>query len=205
MAVGGKFHGGQEVGAPMGAFVGEEDLAFGGFQAARHRGDDDAVGSPGQGVTAAGTTRQAATRLKVRLRRQHRIYNPDRPLRLWVVLDESALRRVVGSPDIMREQLEHLNALGAEPHITVQVHPYTAGAHAALSGQFSILQSADSPGARVVYLERFTSDIYLEKPSEVQHYSAMYDHLQAQALDPDSSRDLITEATKTYIDAASRP
>ena len=151
------------------------------------------------------TAEQAATRLKVRLRRQHRIYNPDRPLRLWVVLDESVLRRVVGSPEIMREQLEHLNALGAEPHITVQVHPYTAGAHPALSGQFSILQSADSPGGRVVYLERFTSDIYLEKPSEVQHYTAMYDHLQAQALDPDSSRDLITEATKTYIDAVSRP
>lgn len=151
------------------------------------------------------TTEQAATRLKVRLRRQHKIYNPDRPLHLWVVLDEAALHRVVDSPDIMREQLEHLNALGAEPHITVQVHPYTAGAHQALSGQFSILQSADSPGARVVYLERFTSDLYLEKPSEVQHYSAMYDHLQAQALDPDSSRDLITDATKTYIDAASRP
>jgi hypothetical protein len=45
----------------------------------------------------------------------------------------------------------------------------------------------------------------LEKPSDVQHYSAMYDHLQVQALDPDSSRDLITEATKTYIDAVGRP
>ncbi|MFC8953611.1 helix-turn-helix domain-containing protein [Streptomyces sp. NPDC057101] len=150
------------------------------------------------------TTEQSATRLKVRLRRQHRIYDTARPLRLWIVLDESALRRVIGSPDIMREQLEHLITLGSEPHITVQVLPYTTGAHPGLSGHFSILRSADSPGA-VAYLERFTSDLYLEKPSDVQHYSTMYDHLQAQALDPDSSRHFITDAIKTYITATNQP
>ncbi|WP_371548693.1 helix-turn-helix domain-containing protein [Streptomyces sp. NBC_00554] len=149
------------------------------------------------------TAEQAATRLKVRLRRQHRIYDPARPLRLWAIVDESALRRVVGGPDIMREQLEHLNTLGAEPHITVQVLPYTVGAHPGLGGRFCILRFADSPEA-VVHLERFTSDLYLEKPFDVQHYSVMYDHLQAQALESDSSRDFITDATKSYIGAESR-
>lgn len=151
------------------------------------------------------TVEEAGTRLKVLLRRQHRIYDPHRPLRLGVVLDESALRRVVGSPDVMREQLEHLNALGAEPYVTVQVLPYAVGAHPGLSGQFSILQSGDSTAAKVVYLERFTSDLYLDKPSDVQLYSGMYDQLQAQALDPDSSRDFITDAIKSYIAVASRP
>ncbi|GAX54224.1 helix-turn-helix domain-containing protein [Streptomyces olivochromogenes] len=151
------------------------------------------------------TAEQAATRLKVRLRRQHRIYALASPLRLWVVLDESALRRVVGSPDIMREQLDHLNALGTEPHITVQVLPYDVGAHPGLSGRFSILTFADSSDAGVVYLEGSTSDLYLEKQSDVQHYSVMYDHLQAQALSPDSTRDFITDATKAYIDAMRRP
>jgi transcriptional regulator with XRE-family HTH domain len=151
------------------------------------------------------TAEQAATRLKVQLRRQHRIYDPTCPLRLWVVLDESALRRVVGGPDVMREQLEQLNALGAEPHITVQVLPYTAGAHPGLSGQFSLLRFADSAEAGVVYLERFTSGLYLEKPSDVQHYGVMYDHIQAQALDPVSSRDFITDATKAYTDTAIQP
>jgi transcriptional regulator with XRE-family HTH domain len=149
------------------------------------------------------TVEEADTRLKVWMRRQHRIYDLARPLRLWVVLDESALRRVVGSPDVMREQLEHLNALGAEPHVTVQVLPYTAGAHPGLSGQFSILRFADSSARPVVHLERFTSDLYLEKPSDVLHYRMLHDHLQAQALSPDSSRDFITDATKTHIDAAS--
>ncbi|MFD4694243.1 helix-turn-helix domain-containing protein [Streptomyces sp. NPDC058463] len=150
------------------------------------------------------TAEEAGTRLKVRLRRQHRIYDPARPLRLWLVLEESALRRVVGSPDVMREQLEHLKAFSAEPHVTVQVLPYTAGAHPGLSGQFSILHFADNSVPAVVYLERFTSDLYLDKPSDVQHFSALHGHLQAQALDPDSSRDFITDVRKMYTDAASR-
>ncbi|MCX5336779.1 helix-turn-helix transcriptional regulator [Streptomyces sp. NBC_00140] len=151
------------------------------------------------------TVEEAGTRLKVLLRCQHRIYDPHHPLRLWVVLDESVLRRVVASPDVMREQLEHLNALGTEPHVTVQVLPFTAGAHPGLPGPFSLLQSADSTAAKVVCLPRFTSDLYLDKPSDVQHYSGIYDHLQAQALDPDSSRDVITDAIKSHIAAANRP
>ncbi|MER5580929.1 helix-turn-helix domain-containing protein [Streptomyces asoensis] len=146
------------------------------------------------------TAEQVATRLKVRLRRQHRIYDPARPLRLWAVLDESALRRVVGGPDVMREQLEHLNALSAEPHITVQVLPYGAGAHPGLSGQFAVLRFADGPEQGVVHLERFTSDLFLEKPSDVLHYCMMYDDLQARALTPDSSRDFIVGTARTYID-----
>ncbi|MFF5537266.1 helix-turn-helix domain-containing protein [Streptomyces cinerochromogenes] len=151
------------------------------------------------------TAEQVDRRLKVRLRRQHRIYDTVSPLRLWVVLEESALRRVVGGPDVMREQLEHVNTLAAEPHITVQVLPFAVGAHPGLSGQFSILQFADGPQAGLVYLKRFTSDLYLEKQSDVQHYGMMYEHLQAEALSPDRTRDLITDAIKSYTGAASCP
>ncbi|WP_328863279.1 helix-turn-helix domain-containing protein [Streptomyces sp. NBC_00306] len=148
------------------------------------------------------TAEQAATRLKVQLHRQRRIHDPACPLRLWLVLDESALRRVVGSPHLMREQLEHLNARAAEPHINVQVIPYTAGAHPGMTGQFSILQFDDSADPGVVHLERFTSDLYLEKPSDVQHYSMMYDHLQAHALNPDRTRDFISDAVQSHVNAA---
>ncbi|MET9448202.1 helix-turn-helix domain-containing protein [Streptomyces cinerochromogenes] len=151
------------------------------------------------------TAEQVDRRLNVRLRRQHRIYDTISPLRLWVVLEESALRRVVGGPDVMREQLEHVNTLAAEPHITVQVLPLAVGAHPGLSGQFSILQFADGPQTGVVYLKRFTSDLYLEKQSDVQHYGMMYEHLQAEALSPDRTRDLITDAIKSYTGAASCP
>lgn len=144
------------------------------------------------------TPEQIATRLEVRLRRQHRFHHPACPLRLWVLLDESALRRVVGSPAIMREQLEHLNYLSTQPYISVQVLPHDVGAHPGISGQFSLLHFADAPGAGTVYLERFTSDLYLEKGSDVERYSVMYDHLQAQALNPDSTRQFITRATQIH-------
>ncbi|MGW0464738.1 helix-turn-helix domain-containing protein [Streptomyces sp. NPDC003027] len=147
------------------------------------------------------TIDQAAARLKVRLRRQHRIYDPARSLRLWAVLDESALRRVVGSREIMREQLEHLHALSTEPHITVQVLPLAAGAHPGLTGQFSLLRLPDRLEA-VVYLERFTSGHCLEKPSDVRQYSVAHAHLQAQALAPDHSRRLIAEVIKAYSSCA---
>ncbi|MEU1657524.1 helix-turn-helix transcriptional regulator [Streptomyces griseofuscus] len=142
---------------------------------------------------------QAARRLNVRLRRQHWIYDPVSPLRLWVVLEEAALRRLVGSHRIMREQLKHLNALGTEPHITLQVLPHVAGAHPGLCGPFSVLHFADSPQAGVVYLERFTSDLYLEKQSDVQHYGMLHDHLQAQALNPDATRDLIRGVVESCV------
>ena len=145
------------------------------------------------------TPEQIAVRREVRLRRQSRAHHPARPIRLWVVLDESVLRRVVGSPEIMGEQLEFLNCLGAQPHITVQVLPHSAGAHPGVSGQFSILQFADAAGAGTVYLERFTSDLYLEKRSDVQQYGVTYDRLQAQALDPERTRHLITRAAEELL------
>ncbi|MFF1283964.1 helix-turn-helix domain-containing protein [Streptomyces sp. NPDC058299] len=150
------------------------------------------------------TAEQADRRLKVLLHRQRRIHDTISPLRLWVVLEETALRRVVGGPDVMREQLEHLNALAGKPHITVQVLPFTVGAHPSLSGQFSILRFADSPQTGVVYLERFTSDLYLEKQPDTQHYGLMYEHLQAEALSPDRTRDFIAGATKFHTGTASR-
>ncbi|WP_442805855.1 helix-turn-helix domain-containing protein [Streptomyces sp. NBC_01341] len=144
------------------------------------------------------TVEQASNRLKVRLRRQHRIYDHADPLRLCVILDESTLRRVVGSPGLMREQLEHLNALSAEPHITVQVLPYSAGALPGAVGQFSTLSFADSPEAGVVYLEGSTSDLYLEKRSDLEHYEVIHAHLRARALSTDNTRHFISGLIGSY-------
>ncbi|MEU7552665.1 helix-turn-helix transcriptional regulator [Streptomyces sp. NPDC044571] len=143
------------------------------------------------------TDEQAAVNLEVRLRRQHRAHHPARPFRLWAILDESVLHRTVGDHDVMREQLEHLNTLGAQPHITVQVLPHTAGAHPGVLGQFSILGFPDDD-AGVVYLERFTSDLYLEKYIDRHPSHIMYDHLQAQALNPDDTRHFINDIIKVY-------
>ncbi|MFJ3206208.1 DUF5753 domain-containing protein [Streptomyces sp. NPDC086989] len=139
------------------------------------------------------------------MRRQDRLAAPRNLLRSWAVLDESALRRVVGSREVMREQLDHLTRLSAQPHITMKALPHDSGAHPDVSGQFSLLEFADATDASLVYLERFSSDLHREKRSDVRLYSDMYAHLQAQALSPDSTRHLIDEAITAYAGPEFQP
>ncbi|GGS05415.1 helix-turn-helix domain-containing protein [Streptomyces lasiicapitis] len=137
-------------------------------------------------------------RVQVRMRRQERIAAPENPLRLWTVLDESALRRVVGTRALMREQLEYLVEQSQLPHVTVQVIPFDMGAHPGLNGQYAILEFPDASDSSVVYIEGVTSDLYLEKANDVQQYSVMYEHLRAQALNVEQSRQLIADLAKEY-------
>lgn len=139
-------------------------------------------------------------RVGVRLRRQERIKDDEHPLRLWAVIDESALRRVVGDRHLMREQLEHLVEISQQPHVTVQVLPFDMGAHPGINGQYAILEFPDAADSSVVYIEGVTSDLYLEKANDVQKYSVMYEHLRAQALNVDQTRQFIAERAKKYAD-----
>ncbi|MGW1027449.1 helix-turn-helix domain-containing protein [Streptomyces sp. NPDC002577] len=137
-------------------------------------------------------------RVQVRMRRQERISSPSNPLRLWTVLDEAALRRVVGSRNVMRDQLEHLVEQSQLPHVTVQVIPFDMGAHPGLNGQYAILEFPDTADSSVVYIEGVTSDLYLEKANDVHKYSVMYEHLRAQALNVEQSRNFIADIAKDY-------
>ncbi|MEY9962194.1 transcriptional regulator with XRE-family HTH domain [Streptacidiphilus sp. MAP12-16] len=150
------------------------------------------------GIQPEATPEQIDKRTDIRMVRQDLIKDPDSPLRLWAVIDEAALHREVGSPATMREQLEHLIERSFQPHITVQVLPYSVGAHPGMSGTFSILEFQDALDANVVYLEGVTSDLYLEKETDVRLYSMMYEHLRAQALNPDHTRDLIDKIAKSF-------
>ncbi|MEV8065391.1 helix-turn-helix transcriptional regulator [Streptomyces sp. NPDC085995] len=137
-------------------------------------------------------------RVQVRLRRQERISAAENPLRLWTVLDEAALHRIVGNSDVMRDQLEHLVEQSRLPHVTVQVIPYDMGAHPGLNGQYAILEFPDAADSSVVYIEGVTSDLYLEKANDVQKYSVMYEHLRAQALNVEQSRQFIADIAKKH-------
>lgn len=137
-------------------------------------------------------------RVQVRMRRQERISAPENPLRLWTVLDEAALRRVVGNRSVMREQLEHLVEQSQLPHVTVQVIPFEMGAHPGLNGQYAILEFPDAADSSVVYIEGVTSDLYLEKVNDVRKYSVMYEHLRAQALNVEQTRQFIADIAKHY-------
>lgn len=137
-------------------------------------------------------------RVQVRLRRQERIHDTRNPLRLWAVIDEAALRRTVGGRQIMRDQLERLLELSQLPHVTVQALPFAMGAHPGLNGQYAILEFPDATDSTVVYLEGVTSDLYLEKAGDVHSYSVMYEHLRAQALNVDQTREFVERIAKEH-------
>ncbi|MFF5928650.1 helix-turn-helix domain-containing protein [Streptomyces hydrogenans] len=150
------------------------------------------------GALPESTPADIEKRATVRTRRQDRIRDDERPLRLWAVIDEAALHRVVGNRQVMVEQLEHLVEQSHLPHVTVQVLPFDTGAHPGINGQYSILEFPDASDSSVVYIEGVTSDLYLEKGPDVSKYSYMYEHLRAQALGVEQTRDFVEGIAKKY-------
>ena len=144
-----------------------------------------------------------AGRVEARLRRQQLLRDPESPLKFWAILDEAVLHRVVGSPHIMAEQLEHIASLALLPNVTVQVIPYGAGAHPALGSMFNILKSkAHVPD--VVYVEGLAGWLYLEQSKDVARYNRIFDRLCDMALDSDKTADLIQKYTAAHT-ACSEP
>ncbi|GAA3220155.1 helix-turn-helix transcriptional regulator [Actinocorallia longicatena] len=134
--------------------------------------------------------REHDRRVEVRLKRQERLTGPDAP-KLWVILNEAALRREVGGPIVMKAQLDHLVELSRPRNITLQVLPFSAGAHAGVDGFFHILGFPEQADPSVVYLQFRRGSLYLEEPEDLIEYTEIYEHLRAVALSPDQSTELI--------------
>ncbi|MFC9973320.1 helix-turn-helix domain-containing protein [Spirillospora sp. NPDC127200] len=129
--------------------------------------------------------------LKVRMARQSRLTSIDRSLQVWQIMEEAALRRIVGSPALMHTQLDHLLKAGQLPNVSLQVVPYRAGAHVALDGQFTLLGFDDYPD--VLYVEHFGGCQYMEKPEETMRATVAFEHLRATALNVVDSAALIQQ------------
>ena len=130
-----------------------------------------------------------------RLNRQRLLQRPSPPL-LWVILDEAVLRRPVGGPAVMREQLAQVLACSEQPHIQVQVLPFSAGTHSALGGSLMLL-SFEKTGD-VAYLEGAASGELVEDSTRVAQHSYRFDIVQSLALPPAASTVLIREAMESY-------
>ncbi|MFE1506610.1 helix-turn-helix domain-containing protein [Streptomyces sp. NPDC058726] len=130
----------------------------------------------------------------IRMKRQEILTRP-KPPRLWAILDESVIRRIVGSPETMREQLGRLLEANESPHITLQVLPFSKGAHCAALGSFVILGGTES-ALDVVYVDFHTGSLFLEQEEELERYRLAFEYLRAQALDMEASSALIHRARK---------
>ncbi|RKT56887.1 helix-turn-helix domain-containing protein [Saccharothrix australiensis] len=128
-------------------------------------------------------------RAELRQTRQQRL--EDGSLSIWAILDEAALRRVVGSPDSHEKQLRHLLKLAALPNVTLQVLPFGKGAHMSMGIAFTLLKFTDFPS--VVYIDNLTGGLYLDDDAEAERYSLAMDHLRAAALDPKESASFVKQ------------
>ncbi|KIZ16109.1 helix-turn-helix domain-containing protein [Streptomyces natalensis] len=129
--------------------------------------------------------------VELRIQRQELLSRPEPP-QLWAVLDEAVLRRTFGGAEVMRAQLEHLlDVVERMPHVTVQVAPFSVGAHAAAGSPISILRFPEPELPDKVYLEQLTGGLYLDKQEEIDQYSAVMDRLCTAADPPEETQNFL--------------
>ncbi|MFE4590178.1 helix-turn-helix domain-containing protein [Streptomyces laurentii] len=147
------------------------------------------------GLPMAGQ-KEIAQRVQARMERQA-VLARERPVQLWGIVDEAALRRQVGGAHVMREQVRHLLRLAAEPNVTFQVIPFEKGAHTGMTGSFVHMDFPDPDDPELVYLDTPAGDLFLESEAEIRRYKSMFEHLQAVALGPNDSMELLARVAET--------
>jgi transcriptional regulator with XRE-family HTH domain len=135
-------------------------------------------------------------RVQARLTRQRLLTKKNDPLELNVILDESALRRRVGGPDVMAGELSHLIEIAELPNVTIQVLPFVNGAHIAMDGSFVVLHFPGPVPSYLVYLEHMTSQLVIENEAEAYHYALSFDRLRGEALEPEDSMSLVAQIAR---------
>ncbi|GAA1937754.1 helix-turn-helix domain-containing protein [Kitasatospora viridis] len=140
-------------------------------------------------------SRVVEQRVQARLERQAALTG-ERPLHLWAITDEAAIRRIVGGPEVMSAQLRYLVSAGEAPNVTIQVIPFAAGAHAGMPGSFVLMSFPDSEDPEIIYIDSMAGDLFLEAEVDVRRYELLFDNLRAVALGPDDSTNLIKKVAE---------
>jgi transcriptional regulator with XRE-family HTH domain len=149
-------------------------------------------------VRAVVSTRTDAERfIKLRASRQKRLFD-ENPLILRAVLNEAVLCRVVGGPDVMRSQIRHMIEMAQLPNVTVQVLPFSVGFHPAMTGSFTALRFPETPVMNTVYVQIKGGAIYVEKPPDVDRYTASFERLTELALDEQETIEFLQRMERRY-------
>ncbi|MEU8687105.1 helix-turn-helix transcriptional regulator [Streptomyces sp. NPDC048665] len=130
-----------------------------------------------------------------RIARARILDDPTKPL-LWSVIDEAALRRMVGGREVMTGALRHIVDLIRQGGAIVQVLPFGAGAHAAMEGSIKMMDFEDAPP--LVYYEGVGTGRLEDDPATVRHRRFTFELLTACALSPETSLALIEAMAQDY-------
>lgn len=140
-----------------------------------------------------GTEEEIRRDVAARMQRQA-ILQGEKPPRLWVILDEAVLRRGVGGPAVMHEALAAVLAAAESPRVTIQILPFSVGAHPATDGSMTLL--GKRPEA--AYCEGMGTARLITDPDEYAEFEHSFELLQSIALSVPASLDLIRNAMQEY-------
>lgn len=150
-----------------------------------------------KGVDPSSPEDKARRVLEARLKRQELLTRADPPS-FWAVLDEAALRRNIGGPDVMRVQIQRIIQRSELPNVTVQVIPFEVGPHPGLNSTFIVLDFDNPALSSVVFVEGLIGNLYLERAADLSRYKKAFDALTRVALGPaDSMRFMASIDTTT--------
>ena len=147
------------------------------------------------GTQVMATDEDIEEMVRGRLERQTILVSDRRPM-LWVIMDEGVLRRPVGGPKVMHEQLTELAEAARRPNIVLQVIPLAVGAHQGMSGNFVIADFADAPCA--VYQDTAARGQIIDDADDIAAVTVMWDTLKSEALPRSASLELVEEAATTW-------
>jgi transcriptional regulator with XRE-family HTH domain len=137
------------------------------------------------------TDRQLRNQVSIRQIRQQRLSSAADTLELVAIIDEGALRRLVGGRGVMRAQLRHLLYMAELESVTIHILPAEMGAHVGLLGPFSVLQFADPGEPDVAFFENIFSATFVKRDADVDRCRLTVESLRSSALDPERSMALI--------------
>ncbi len=131
--------------------------------------------------------------VELRMRRQELLDRAD-PLLLFFILDEAVVRRLVGGKTVMHRQIRTLFEIASMPNVTIEVVPFSVGAHPGLKGPFVALEFPDAADDDVLYLESARGDlISRDVPEEVLAYREAFEQLRRISLGPTDSLTYLSE------------
>lgn len=136
-------------------------------------------------------------RVEARMQRHANVLERETPPRIWMILDESCLRCVIGGPEVMIAQFDHLLTLSARPSINIQVLPASVGMSRTYG--FSLLTFEEND--RALFVDVPPNGLFFEDQADIVEHEIAFDQLQASVLSTSESQTLL----KTLIDEYKRP
>jgi len=124
--------------------------------------------------------------VELRVRRED-LFDSENPPSFHFMIDEAAVRRLVGGSSVMRRQLRRLIEIADRPNITVEVIPFSAGLHSGMNGPFEIIEFADPGDSDIIYRENPHGDIFSDNPEETLRYREAFEKLGRSSLHPRNS------------------